>query len=258
MKKKEWIPYLIAVCALLIGAFYDYQITDVLYQKENIIAMLFEWLGPLFVQMVAVVTMCMLHRYLEHRAYLLLAWIISIYMLQDLVHYFVHVSLIVLGLCALAGLLLVVLVWKIMQQIPMAIIKKRLNFFVFFTCVLATSILITFLIKNAWGRIRYRDMSDIASFCVWYKPCGLYGNHSFPSGHTTAFTAILCFLQWKDHPKQVVPWSRYFIITALIILMPITRMMMGAHFLSDTAMGFLITYSCYLIYRHMFTRGGRI
>ena len=127
MKKKELIPYLIAICALLIGACYDYQITDALYQKQNIIAMAFERLGPLFVQMIAVVTMCMLHRYMEHKSYLFLAWILSIYMLQDLTHYVIHVTFPVLGLCALAAFGLVLLIWKILLVLPMAVIKKRLH-----------------------------------------------------------------------------------------------------------------------------------
>ena len=37
MKKKEWIPYILVLIALIIGAFYDYQITDFFYDKENLI-----------------------------------------------------------------------------------------------------------------------------------------------------------------------------------------------------------------------------
>lgn len=32
MKKKEWIPVVLALLLLVIGARYDYQITDFLYQ----------------------------------------------------------------------------------------------------------------------------------------------------------------------------------------------------------------------------------
>lgn len=257
MKKKEWIPYLIAILALILGACYDYQITDALYHK-NIIAMLFERLGPLFIQMMVVITMCMLHRMYLHRTYLVLAWGVGVYAIQDLVHYMISISIWVFVGCMLISFLMTWMLWWIIKRIPPTILQKRVGFFVFFTCVTITAILITFLMKNMWGRIRYRDMKDVAEFCVWYRPCGLYGNHSFPSGHTTAFTAILCFLQWKDHPAQKTSVFRYLIITCLIIMMPLTRMMMGAHFLSDTAMGFIITYSCYLGYRHIFLRGGKL
>ena len=257
MKKKEWIPYLIAITALMIGAFYDYQITDTLFHK-NLIAILFERLGPLFIQMMVVVTMCMLHRFYQHGAYLLPAWIAAVYAVQDLVHYDVSISEWIFVGCMLAALLIVMVVCFILKRIAITTIRKRINFFVFFTCVTLTAMLITFLIKNMWGRIRYRDIQELTEFCVWYRPCGLYGNMSFPSGHTTAFTAMLCFLQWKDHASQKVSAVRYLIVTILIVMMPITRMMMGAHFLSDTAMGFIITYSCYLGYRQLFTRGGKI
>lgn len=252
MKKKEWIPYILALIALIIGAFYDYQITDFFYDKGNLIGILFERFLLIPVQMMIVITMCMCKRIYQNKAYLILGWAAALYMIQDFVHYYIHMDYIVLGICMVIAVVLTTLVHGIMMKFSEYTIKQHIRFFIFYTCVLLTAILITFIMKNIWGRIRYRDMEEAAQFCVWYKPCGLYGNHSFPSGHTTAFTSILCFLQWKTHPLQKVSPLRYIIIGALIIFMPVTRMMMGAHFLSDTAAGFMITYSCYLIYRYQF------
>lgn len=252
MKKKEWIPYIFAIIALIAGAFYDYQITDFFYDPGNLIGIVFERFLLIPVQMMIVITMCMLERVYHNKIYALLGFVAALYMIQDFVHYYSSIDQMMFGICMFAAVLITALVYVIVKKLPYDMIQRHLHFFVFYTCVLLTAILITFIMKNIWGRIRYRDMQDAAQFCVWYKPCGLYGNHSFPSGHTTAFTSILCFLQWKTHPSQQVSIIRYFMITALVIFMPITRMMMGAHFLSDTAAGFMITYSCYLIYRHQF------
>lgn len=258
MKKKEWIPYGIAIIALVIGACYDYQITDFFHQNKNIIAIAFERFGPLFVQIIAMITMGLLHRIYDRKLYWIPAWMICFYMIQDFMHYWIDPTTIRILCYMVVAVGLVMMMNTIIQRIPIQLIHKRITFFVFFTCVLLSAMLITFLIKNAWGRIRYRDMTDMTQFCVWYRPCGLFGNQSFPSGHTTAFTTILCFLKWKDDPKQNVPLLRYIIITIFIILMPITRMMMGAHFLSDTAMGFIVTYTMYLLFRQAFSRGGRL
>lgn len=257
MKKKEWIPYLIGLTALLIGAFYDYQITDFLYHKGSLLGIFFERIVLLPVQLVVVITMCI---YAKQRSKLclLLAQAASTYLCVDFAEYWVNLDTYLLLIVGGISVLITAIVYMIILRIPQYLLQKYQNFFLFFTCVLLTSILITTLIKKGWGRIRYRDLRDASQFCVWYQPCLLFGNTSFPSGHTTAFTAILCFLQLKQHPQQKVPALRYIGIGILLLLMPITRMIMGAHFLSDTAMGFMITYSCYLFYRYQFVRGGRL
>ena len=81
-------------------------------------------------------------------------------------------------------------------------------------------------------------------------------NYSFPSGHTAAISVILCFLQWKHNPYERVSLLRYVLVAGGIALMAISRMMMGAHFLSDTIAGFLITYTLYLIWKYHFRKRG--
>lgn len=257
MQKKEWIPVGLALLLLVIGARYDYQITDTLYQLLPVTGMIFERFLLIPVQMMTVIAMAMLFRVKGNAFYLLIGYAASLYMLQDALHYWVSLSntgiqLILLG----GGALLVAVVQVVIHRIPYGWIQKHLSFFVFYTLVLLSAVLITTIIKMSWGRIRYRDMQSATQFCVWYQPCGLYGNNSFPSGHTTAFTTLLCWLQWKKNPYEKSSVLRYLLLGAAIIIMPFTRMIMGAHFLSDTAMGFLITYSCYVYYRRFFKRRG--
>ena len=178
-------------------------------------------------------------------------------MLQDALHYWVSLQNSGVQLLLLAGSGgLIAVVQLVIQRIPYNWIQKHLSFFVFYTFVLLSAVLITTILKLAWGRIRYRDMQDAAQFCVWYKPCGSIGSNSFPSGHTTAFTTLMCWLQWKKNPYEKPSVWRYLLIGTAILFMPLTRMIMGAHFLSDTAMGFLITYGCYLYYRQFFRKRG--
>ena len=257
MKKKEWIPVVLALLLLVTGARYDYQITDFLYQLLPVTGRIFERFLLIPVQLMTVITMAMLFRTKRNAFYLLIGYVASLYMLQDALHYWVSLSHTEIQLALLAGsALLCAMVQLILHYTPYAWIQKHLSFFVFYTLVLLSAVLITTIIKVSWGRIRYRDMQTATQFCVWYHPCGLYGNNSFPSGHTTAFTTLLCWLQWKKNPYEKPAVLRYVLITALLILMPVTRMIMGAHFLSDTAMGFLIAYSCYIYYRNFFRKRG--
>ncbi|MCH1947565.1 phosphatase PAP2 family protein [[Clostridium] innocuum] len=64
------------------------------------------------------------------------------------------------------------------------------------------------------------------------------------------------FLQWKHNPYERVSLLRYVLVAGGIALMAISRMMMGAHFLSDTIAGFLITYTLYLIWKYHFRKRG--
>ena len=64
------------------------------------------------------------------------------------------------------------------------------------------------------------------------------------------------FLEWKENPYEKVPKWKFFLIWGLLLAMPISRMIQGAHYLSDTAVGFMITYTMYLVYRYWFRKRG--
>lgn len=258
MKKREWIPYIIVVFALLTGAFYDYQITNFFYQKAPLFGLLFERFILIPVIMVPVVTFMFLYQEQHKWYYLLFAFLASLFSSYDILHFWISETYLIYGI-VITGLVECFVFRYIGKILNQTTIEKILPFLKFYTYVLISSILITNFIKFGWGRIRYRDMQNVKQFCVWYVPCGLDGNYSFPSGHTTAFTSILCLLQYprENKYKKVSLWI-YIVITLFIILMPLSRMIMGAHFLSDTAMGFAVTYTMYLVFRKKYRKLGYI
>ena len=116
-------------------------------------------------------------------------------------------------------------------------------------------------IKNIVHRPRYRIVvyQDLEPFHNWYEPCRNYKDiiaahpelnltseefKSFPSGHTgtaAILIAISCFLpilvpniKKKLHYGLIIGSVVYTLIVAL------TRIIVGAHFLSDIAMGGLL------------------
>ncbi len=127
-------------------------------------------------------------------------------------------------------------------------------------CVLAiTGIIVMFVeigateaVKALWGRVRFRDLLKMGSydaFTAWYHPNGVNGNQSFPSGHT-ANCALSYFMlalpyvseKWKKHSVWcfVIP----FVFTCILAF---TRLVMGAHYLSDVTMGGTIGFTCVFI-----------
>ena len=114
------------------------------------------------------------------------------------------------------------------------------------------------LIKAIFHRPRYRTLSlyDGINFYPWYKRCGNYKElmetfnltseefKSFPSGHTGAsgvfmiFALILPLLDLKYEKLQLPLFYAGF---AFCLFVAFTRILVGAHFLSDVSMGGILT-----------------
>ena len=93
--------------------------------------------------------------------------------------------------------------------------------------------LVVFILKLAWGRVRFRDLSPLASeFTPWYSPQGWTGHASFPSGHAAVGWLLLpALLLWP-------PGSRgYRWVLAAILswgaFVAASRVVIGAHYASD-------------------------
>lgn len=110
---------------------------------------------------------------------------------------------------------------------------------------LVTSAAWTGLLKYASGRERPREMHEEVS--DWTGPGGAFadddtgGKHaSFPSGHATGIWAAATVLAHQYPQGRVVPIAAY----GTAIAISYSRMVVGAHFLSDVVVGGLIGYGC--------------
>lgn len=96
--------------------------------------------------------------------------------------------------------------------------------------------------------------SNFDAFTPWYQmgkgEMGIYSHtDSFPSGHTFDSCAIFlsalvcnCFEKLKKYEVLA-----YFISGAYVITMAVTRLLTGAHYLTDVAGGAIVGYSLFLI-----------
>ncbi len=114
-----------------------------------------------------------------------------------------------------------------------------------FLIVVLQYIVIT-IIKNLWLRPRMRLlMSSDYKFLPWYQR-GIILNGlsdidlilSFPSGHTASAATILSFFFFNNSKKNQI------ICVIWIILVALSRIIVGAHFLSDVVMG---SFICFII-----------
>lgn len=107
-------------------------------------------------------------------------------------------------------------------------------------------------VKYIWGRVRFRDLIDAGSydaFTPWYVINGLNGNKSFPSGHTAGagMSFLLMFLPYineKLEKHSNLLFAVSFLYTAVVAF---TRLVMGAHYLSDVTVGAIISFTIVII-----------
>ena len=93
-------------------------------------------------------------------------------------------------------------------------------------------------LKVFWGRIRFRDLDALYSnFTPWFSPNGITGNDSFPSGHSAmGFVLISFFVLFKDK-GWITRYGAYVFILMWAITVAASRVIIGAHFLSDVVVG---------------------
>lgn len=112
----------------------------------------------------------------------------------------------------------------------------------------ATACLITlfcaFFLKALWGRVRYRDvLAGKGAFSFFALPQFFTGHFSFPSGHTAnaaCFMAVSYFV--KDKTKKRV---LQLLLTVWLVLVGLSRVRLGAHFLTDVIAGAAVGLSAF-------------
>lgn len=232
MKGKKWLIWLIFFIA---ATFYDYQITDFLYHPDSLIAQFF-----------------------AHYAYIPLVLCITLYFSYEKKSYFKYFGYLsgfyILYLLTNGLLYNIRMMISFIFCIPCYRLIKNIfdkseykseslyEFLKYISIVIVLSLISINFLKVFWGRLRYRDMIDSSMFTPWYVIQMFSGNFSFPSGHTMIASTSLCFLELKNFISldikniQIINIFVYVYITVMIF----TRLILGAHFLSDTLMAFAI------------------
>lgn len=151
-------------------------------------------------------------------------------------------------------------------KIPNALKKPLLVFAYAGIAVMAVEVGIVEVVKIFWGRPRFRAMKEIGDFSIfqqWYQFNGDKYKPLFeaafehpsnevkscPSGHTASaavsyLTMLMpfCFNKFKN--KKTLCFCVAFLYTGIVAF---TRMVLGAHFLSDVTIGAIITFTVTIV-----------
>jgi membrane-associated phospholipid phosphatase len=104
-------------------------------------------------------------------------------------------------------------------------------------------------LKIFWGRVRFRDLEPLfTDFTNWYVPNGITGNESFPSGHTAMGFILISFFLLFRNENLFTRYSVYIFVLAWAIAVAASRVVTGAHFLSDVIVGSMGMVFVYLYF----------
>ena len=260
MKNRKVILISSFAILLCIFAFTDLQISHSLYEPTNKMAVFLQAIGEIPAMLIALFSSMYLFKarknkgsrgyYLSGIGYgviiLLFAFIASFM----LVHY-LTVSKVLIPIFMLCFIVTCYMISKSWSKYDDA----RLRDIALVGLLSVVIVLITFnLIKLGWGRERYRHMISIGSFegfSKWFTPQGIAKSDefmSFPSGHSANAALVIWFSLLPEYfaslkRKKIGVWI---LILLWMILVPMSRIMVGAHFASDVTVGVAISVTVFM------------
>lgn len=123
--------------------------------------------------------------------------------------------------------------------------------------LVVTEIILVNVLKPVWARPRMRSMESFEQFRYWWQingPVSMMEEElkSFPSGHTANAFIMVAFLSFLDRNKKKL--FRNFAIFAFAwgTLTALSRVVLGAHFLSDVVFSGYLTVVLYFLYERLF------
>ncbi len=266
-KKNVILVYVICLALMVFGSFFDEQISGVLYNQSNLYGvgmasfgefpfLLSWWIGGTIA----------LHLYQieKKKSYLFLTAFSYLFGCVVFAQPVIHLPFVnaIIGIVIEAILGILCSRW-IYQNLDTTNVNQLKSVMQIILGVAFAQVLIINVVKIPWGRPRYRTLIKVLEleFTPWWKPgvwdkdwfslLGIASEEfkSFPSGHTgdTASIFSLIYLtrvipQFKDKEKLFTCIS-----IVWVMCMMVSRIIMGAHFLTDVTMGFVITFTSFVI-----------
>ena len=264
------ILYVLLFAGLAVGTFYDYQISQTLAQMDAWARLMEIWAEPpslLFVAFsFAALAVYVMKQRVKGHIYLsglcFIGGVIATYstITRTVEYYSIETYEMTLTkiLSGVGTVIIMALFVKLASMIKDETLIKIKPALVTVVAVGLATLVIISSIKSVWGRERFRAMEDISHFTRWYIPVGRAlddAHKSFPSGHTSnaviLYTVSFIFDKLGDKKKANTAKLLAILWVALVMF---SRIVCGAHFLSDTCAGAIITMTIVIVCRKIFCK----
>ena len=245
------IPIIIVIALMVIGTLYDLQISLLLYDRDNWFALLGDYIGelPIYIMFPFSLSICFVYyRQFTSAKYIILSFfsvILTFFTLYVCINRF-------LSFLPLLVNLILTLAISFALMYGFHFIKRdtleKLYHFALIALVVITLVLVcNQALKYLWGRYRFHNIyvaNNLARFTPWYLPQGINGNKSFPSGHASSVTTLFLLVTLYSFfgNKKWVKILLNTLIAITVALICLSRVVYGAHYLTDVTMGFAISF----------------
>ena len=261
-KQYKWgylVVIVLCVVAMAVGAKYDWMLTDKLYNPQNGFGLLFEaasWI-PIYA-FIPVLGACNMVRSKNNMTTFSVGAVLLItscsvfaYMICD--HYVARGIMRKVNpyMCGIVGGLISATLFLLIRSLKRPIVRKMQAVCAFATMYLISYLGVIFSLKVVFGRDRYEDIITGGEyvFAQWFKPVFFSSGSSFPSGHTAAAMGIvvLLLLPFLFEAFKDMKLPLFIFCYVYAFLTAFSRMIMGRHFISDTAAAILIMTIIFIV-----------
>ena len=252
-KKFNLFFVIISLLLIIIGTFFDYQISSYLFDKNNLFSIIFSSYGMLpalfFISLSGLLLTKNNKLIIKIVGYLLIILGITLGIYNSLEYGLdnIYISIIINVVIYILG------IYTVYNNYLKEKNDLKLVYFIIIY-VLAQIILIN-LIKIIWNRPRMILLVNDYNykFVPWYiiNKLAIKGSDlfkSFPSAHLSNATCSLILL--AINPKK----RNYILVFLFIIFTGLSRIIIGAHFLSDVGFGMLISFVLYLVFYELLVK----
>ncbi len=250
---------LLCIAAMAAGVKYDWEVTNTLYNPQSGFGMFFEavaWI-PVYA-FIPVLGACNMVRNKNNMTtfavgafMLIVSNCVFAYMICD--HYVERGFLRKVNpyLCGIAGGIIAAVLFLTIRMLKRSVIRKMQAVCAFGMMYMVSYLVIIFVLKVIFGRDRYEDIITGGEyvFADWFRPVFFSDGSSFPSGHTAAAMGIviLLLLPFLFKTFKNMKWPLFIGCYIFAGLTAVSRLIMGRHFISDTAMAILVMTIVFIV-----------
>lgn len=264
-KKNGLILGSFLLLCMIVGTFFDYQISEILFNPQSFFGMLFASYGQLPAMLCFSVSGLLLFKIKKSNwlssllcisGFVVLTSFAVLGITLDPMLYIPNMSL---GISLLIAICIVILTDGLIWKYSASADRKQIKVFILILLgTILTEIILINIIKIPWARPRMRMLAvqPQAAFQPWWVigcemkelliSLGVAAEEfkSFPSGHSgnAACAMLLCVLPLISQKCRGKETLLFMIGAGFMLIVAFSRLIMGAHFLSDVTVGMSITF----------------
>lgn len=274
-RKRFMFIFVILMFMMIIGSFYDYQIATTLYNPNSKFGIFLASYGQVPAMLLSSISGTLLFKIIDCQHKIKMALCVFFGILLNILAIMgismdpmLYIKSMPLVLSVVIAILIVGMVDILILKLTKDSDKKDLKkFIILLLVVMFGQIILINMVKIPWSRPRMRMISEQseALFQPWWQIGCNYKEQlinsgvaaeefkSFPSGHAGNSACAIMLAILTLICKQLQGKEKYLFISGIVFcaLVSFSRLVMGAHFLSDITVGIFVTIMFIFIFTNL-------